>query len=1239
MKKRSVIWAIALAVFAGIAVYLWQWQHAPTRLGVITDKDMAEAVARLRGGNELPATATVIPIDLKRPMRLAIGGLGGGNDEQNQQLEDLVLTDLTGAPGLEMVERQSLDKVLQELNLSISHLVRAQDAVRAGKLLKADWFLLGTQANINGTNTLVVRLVDSRTGIMRDAGVFSMDDSPVKLAADLAGFVRQCRQDAANPKPKVYLAIGTFQDVGLNNRQAAFPTQLRAFLTAAYQGGNVTLLERETADILYREMRLDLVGLAENGATNPPSPLQSAYWLVNGDYQSYETTNFQVEVALRIHRMFGRASRQTLRGPPDQSLFASIKDAIDRKMKQDASPMLLSLANEANFQMQAGKELAGDWLVYLSGFEEFDEQEFARRHRNAEEAIQAFEAVLLLQPTNREATMRLAACFRNQTIARVDEARKLYREIIEEPVQDKWTGSAERALEDSFLYSDPTEKARWFAAAIEGNTNSTLTEFYRRNAETATRDATIENGGDAAVSQAEQRLFDAIQGKSGAYREDLFMGDYVKIFGSDRATAAQKLAALLPEMKRRAPDMEPYLVATVLTFQVDTNTPLVAEFQRLLKDCVEHPDRVSKPEQFWYAIRWSVYDWCFEKTNYSLAVNLIEGERRVAAGGKVDFNDQEKIKLAYAYLAAQRWRDALGIFESFNNQPVHATGSGPWGKAFQSIQTDKMAAFCRMKLGLAAAQDQRSFEMSAPLLCFCTPFNTPSTFVSDESGLWIGIGGQLRHLGFDLKTNLVINLPIGASVPITALCLTSSNVWIGTGGAGLIEFDKSSRQCRRLVESDGLMMDGIASLEIAGDSLWIGYGGAAGGGLGRMDLLSGKLSSFMPSINSAAVISTGEPPPREAIGRIVAGADGDLWVFVASGIRQFHVKRNVWESLPRQTDGWVYCFCADSKCLVEGVSINLSEIGIEDLPDRNAPDKDLHKTNMVVTTAEENQLRQVLRTNGSNRYVSSMAFGGIRPRGALAIQSLRDRRWQILEDADGFPNPPTTMTLDGDNLWVGGEGYIALVDLKENKVTKFSRITARSVDQIQIGGGYVWAQFDWQLFRAPIGELQHGFLQSNFAKFAPVQFQKTTNGTAILQRLRTGANIFEHKGTYYCGFKFTVPQWLDGDARLLYVMAKSEAEKDFSVNYMISDIIPENGPSAGSFGFLREDIASYPLLQVQFPYTGKLTTQTFDIKRLEPGKTYGIWFEFDRPDLPDIAFAMTINSPRGTNEFGMLPLR
>lgn len=55
------------------------------------------------------------------------------------------------------------------------------------------------------------------------------------LATEIADFVRQARQAAAEAKPRVYLAIGTFQDLSVNDRQIGFATQLQGYLTAAFQ--------------------------------------------------------------------------------------------------------------------------------------------------------------------------------------------------------------------------------------------------------------------------------------------------------------------------------------------------------------------------------------------------------------------------------------------------------------------------------------------------------------------------------------------------------------------------------------------------------------------------------------------------------------------------------------------------------------------------------------------------------------------------------------------------------------------------------------------------------------------------------------------------------------------------------------------------------------------------------------------------------------------------------------------
>ena len=289
MNKKFLLGGLLVLVLGGVAALVAHKFNDVERIGSVemAEKDIAAAMQKKFGVSPTQAVSSAqTPIEMSRPLRLAIGGLGFGNDEKDRSVADLTLANLGGAAGLDLVERQSLDAVLRELNLSASGLVRAKHAVRVGKLVRADWFLLGSSFVLNGTNSIVVRVVDARTGIMVEAGVFSGEQLVSEIAKNLASFVRQCREDAAQAKARVYLAFGTFRDLSVNNRLADFPPQLRAYLTAAYQGNKVTLLEREFVSTLLQEVRLDLAGLTDTAGTNASSPMQSAFWLVDGYYQS-----------------------------------------------------------------------------------------------------------------------------------------------------------------------------------------------------------------------------------------------------------------------------------------------------------------------------------------------------------------------------------------------------------------------------------------------------------------------------------------------------------------------------------------------------------------------------------------------------------------------------------------------------------------------------------------------------------------------------------------------------------------------------------------------------------------------------------------------------------------------------------------------------------------------------------------------------------------------------------------
>jgi hypothetical protein len=421
-----------------------------------------------------------------------------------------------------------------------------------------------------------------------------------------------------------------------------------------------------------------------------------------------------------------------------------------------------------------------------------------------------------------------------------------------------------------------------------------------------------------------------------------------------------------------------------------------------------------------------------------MAASLLEGKRHAAAlfphASFTDDADEDKMSLAFAYLRLEQWKKALDIFQTYSNRPVQIGNEGPWGDAYTVIFTGRRVDFCRRKLGQRVEANPLEFDMGKSVLCMCTL----STFTADESGLWVGIDGQLIHLDFELKTNLVVRLPLESQTPITDISLNSSVVIAATAGGGLIEYDKGSGTCRRFTVNDGLTMNFISHLSLAGDVLWIGYGQQeggirmdtpGGGGLGSMDLSSHKFTSFTPSIAAGretrgyqggnTVAESSDQPPRRAIRSLTASADGDVW-FTVTGqpVRHYRIKGNVWE----------------------GTQMHAS-------------------TGMALGSDR-------LFVSQSSPFASANNLDG--PLG-VDIMDIKTSGWHSLKAADGLPcGEVRTLTLDGNNLWLGGLGYVAVVDLTQEKVKRFAYIKANEVDRIRVGGGYVWAQFDWHLYRASL---------------------------------------------------------------------------------------------------------------------------------------------------------------------------
>lgn len=121
-------------------------------------------------------------------------------------LAQMLISDLTGTPGVAMVERTQLQAILNELELGHSGKVDPDTAAKVGKLLGAEYMVLGTYFEMMGTLRLDARLVRVETGeIVHAHGVdgkaSEFMDLERQLAEDFGKVLAETASGAPAPGP------------------------------------------------------------------------------------------------------------------------------------------------------------------------------------------------------------------------------------------------------------------------------------------------------------------------------------------------------------------------------------------------------------------------------------------------------------------------------------------------------------------------------------------------------------------------------------------------------------------------------------------------------------------------------------------------------------------------------------------------------------------------------------------------------------------------------------------------------------------------------------------------------------------------------------------------------------------------------------------------------------------------------------------------------------------------------
>ncbi|MGH6634728.1 MAG: CsgG/HfaB family protein [Gammaproteobacteria bacterium] len=111
-------------------------------------------------------------------------------DHFQQTLPDLLLSDLSRYPALQLVDRQNLVKALEEQKLGGSELVSVEDRLKLGRIVGASAMLFGSYVVVDDQIRIDIRLVDVETSLTTFSkatitSLASVETEMQKVAEDL----------------------------------------------------------------------------------------------------------------------------------------------------------------------------------------------------------------------------------------------------------------------------------------------------------------------------------------------------------------------------------------------------------------------------------------------------------------------------------------------------------------------------------------------------------------------------------------------------------------------------------------------------------------------------------------------------------------------------------------------------------------------------------------------------------------------------------------------------------------------------------------------------------------------------------------------------------------------------------------------------------------------------------------------------------------------------------------------
>ncbi len=428
-------------------------------------------------------------------------------------------------------------------------------------------------------------------------------------------------------------------------------------------------------------------------------------------------------------------------------------------------------------------------------------------------------------------------------------------------------------------------------------------------------------------------------------------------------------------------------------------------------------------------------------TNYEAAREI--GEYFIK---KRSLSKQAKVCLAFCYNALGQTEKGVALFNEIGNRDIEMHGEGHWGRPISYnnkrvyFNPAKKKKEWLRKLGKTDREDDISLaiELKTPIVKL-SGYLTVDAIAVEDGKLWM-CANKLQDVYYpsgiynptiynynpETEELNTINLPVSITGMGTSIVVLRNTIWLGTD-EGLVEYNIRSKKLRHYKKKQGLLKPDVRSLYRSGNKLYA----VSGSGIGYLDLEKSSFQSIAAQKDIVTII-----PSNKGIWALMYSK---LLHFSETGKQDTELKWKKRHSSMSQVS--FRCLALNSEYLVIGKNLQ--------------------------TGREQVGLRDVGK-------------GGI-----IICDKSSPNSFKAMEAGASFIGPDVfSMAFVGKNLWVGGRGFLAVVDPVKARVTAQLEAGTRTFLAMFPGKKGLWIAADNQVYYMLYDDAGSVILQTTGAQFA-----------------------------------------------------------------------------------------------------------------------------------------------------------